>query len=126
MFVCAVFISINFVCIEKSLWSYVPFRNRNWTKTVLVVLLIHVAYLLEQLVGGEAAGEYFAAIPFHFWIPTAAWPALLIALNELYKFFEIKYIYIIVCKCNVVVVNVGLCLSFKENTTAIQEDSTRL
>lgn len=32
-----VFISSNYVCIEKSFISYVPFRNTTWTKCVITV-----------------------------------------------------------------------------------------
>jgi hypothetical protein len=37
LFTILVFISLNYVCIEKNIWSYLPFRNRTWTKTIILL-----------------------------------------------------------------------------------------
>jgi hypothetical protein len=36
-FIILVFLSFNYVCIEKNIWSYLPTRNKTWTKTVTTV-----------------------------------------------------------------------------------------
>ncbi len=87
-----VFLSINYVNVEKSLWAYVPFRNRTWTRTVATVLLFHLVYLFVRMytLDFKQALRYWRFIPAEYWIVTAVWPFFLVVSNELFKFFEIK------------------------------------
>jgi len=87
-----VFISINYVNIEKSLWAYLPFKNRTWTKTVITVLLFHLVYLFVRLytIGFGQAVRFWQFVPAEYWIVTALWPLFLVFFNEFFKFFEIK------------------------------------
>lgn len=87
-----VFLSINFVCIEKNIWSYIPTRNKTWTNTVFIVLFIHLMYLFVKLYTMNNIKYYFNSIPIIYWIVTIIWPIILIIFNEFYKMFEIKEI----------------------------------
>lgn len=86
-----VFISLNYVCIEKSLWQYIPFKNKTWTKTICVVMSFHLVYLFLRLYTAiERTVEYWHTIPGEYWVITTIWPILLLFLNEFFKLFEIK------------------------------------
>ena len=87
-----VFISLNYVCIEKSLWLYIPFKNKTWTKTIITVLLFHLLYLFTRLytLTIERTLYYCKTISIEYWTITILWPFLLIILNEFFKYFEIK------------------------------------
>lgn len=86
------FISLNYVCIEKSVWVYVPFKNKIWTRTIVIVVLLHMIYLIISLymIDIDRALAYCSSIPFEYWAITLVWPVILIVLNEFYKLFEIK------------------------------------
>ena len=41
-------ISVNYVYIEKSLWSCLPFKNLMWTITSLLVFVLRLEVILEK------------------------------------------------------------------------------
>ena len=57
---------------------------------VIIVFVIHLLYLVALLLIMDKTNEYFKAIPVVFWVVTGLWPILLIVINEIYKFFEIR------------------------------------
>ncbi|CAF0705126.1 unnamed protein product [Brachionus calyciflorus] len=84
------FISVNYVCKEKSFWTYVPFKNKTWAKILVFILLIQSLILGINLLLSDSLINYISSLPVHYWVLICIWPIILVLFNEFYKVFEIK------------------------------------
>ncbi|KAL8593272.1 hypothetical protein ACOMHN_009926 [Nucella lapillus] len=89
-----VVISMSLVHWLDHIWHHVPFTNKLWSAIAVILLVLQVVFSsVDIVVRNRSVHHSMPLSDVHpaVWVLLSVWPVVIIILNELVKYLEIRY-----------------------------------